>query len=274
MTMRQITLPVTGMTCANCAVTIERNLRKLPTVANANVNLASERASLEFDPATLKFDDIVARIVRAGYGVALGEAVLPIRRMSDDTDARRLEKALAKLEGVPAAQVNFAAEKAVVSYIPTLVSQADLRRVVGAVGLEVAQIEGDAEDFGAHRPRERDRPPAPSAHRRPALYRAAVPALDGARLRAAGGLGGDAARRFGARPRPSALVQLAAVCAGDAGAVLCGPAILRGRLQGAAQRRGQHGRADRPGQLGGLLLLAAGAASAGCRATSILRPPR
>jgi Cu+-exporting ATPase len=146
MTMRQITLPVTGMTCANCAVTIERNLRKLPSVANANVNLASERASLEFDPAALKFDDIVARIVRAGYGVAMGEAVLPIRRMSDDTDARRLEKALTKLEGVTAVKVNFTAEKAVVSYIPTLVSQADLRRVVGAVGLEVAQIEGDAED--------------------------------------------------------------------------------------------------------------------------------
>jgi P-type Cu+ transporter len=146
MTMRQITLPVTGMTCANCAVTIERTLRKLPSVANANVNLASERASLEFDPVALKFDDVVARIVRAGYGVALGEAVLPIRRMSDDTDARRLEKALLKLEGVTAAKVNFAAEKAIVSYIPTLVSQADLRKVVSAAGLDVAQIEGDAED--------------------------------------------------------------------------------------------------------------------------------
>ena len=146
MTTRQITLPVTGMTCANCAVTIERGLRKLPTVANANVNLASERASLEFDPATLKFDDIVARIVRAGYGVAQGEAVLPIRRMSDTNDAQRLEKALRKLEGVTAAQVNFTAEKAVVTYIPTLVSQADLRRAVSAAGLEVAQVTGSAED--------------------------------------------------------------------------------------------------------------------------------
>lgn len=146
MLTKQMTLPVTGMTCANCAVTIERNLRKLPSVSNANVNLASERASLEFDPTALKLDDIVARIVKVGYGVATGEAVLPIRRMSDDADAQRLEKALSKLEGVLAATVNFAAEKATVKYIPTLVSQADLRRVVGSAGLEVAQVEGDAED--------------------------------------------------------------------------------------------------------------------------------
>ncbi len=146
MPAKQITLPVTGMTCANCAVTIERNLRKLPGVTAANVNLASERASLEFDPTALKFDDIVARIEKAGYGVAVGEAALPIKRMSDSTDAQRLEKALAKLEGVLEARVNFAAEKATVRYIPTLISQADLRRAVSAAGLEVAQVEGDAED--------------------------------------------------------------------------------------------------------------------------------
>ena len=46
MTTKQLTLPVTGMTCANCAATIERNLKKLPTAANVNVNLASERATL------------------------------------------------------------------------------------------------------------------------------------------------------------------------------------------------------------------------------------
>ncbi len=154
MTTRQVTLPVTGMTCANCAVTIERNLRKLPSVANANVNLASERASLEFDPAVLKFDDIVARIEKAGYGVAVGEAVLPIKRMSDITDAQRLEKALVKLEGVLSAAVNFAAEKAIVSYIPTMVSQTDLRRVIGAVGLEVAHIEGDEDSERLAREKE------------------------------------------------------------------------------------------------------------------------
>ena len=53
MATRQITLPITGMTCANCAATIERNLKKLPGLASAAVNLASERASVEYDPQAL-----------------------------------------------------------------------------------------------------------------------------------------------------------------------------------------------------------------------------
>ncbi|HLF03544.1 MAG TPA: copper ion binding protein, partial [Anaerolineales bacterium] len=146
MAMKHMTLPVTGMTCANCAATIERNLKKLPTTTNVNVNLASERATLEFDPAQLTRDQIIARIEKAGYGVAIGEAVLPIQRLSDDNDARRLERVLSKIDGVTSAGVNFAASKAIVKYIPTLVSQGDLRSAVNAAGFEAVLAEGNIED--------------------------------------------------------------------------------------------------------------------------------
>ncbi len=146
MSTQQMTLPITGMTCANCAATIERNLKKLPTAANVNVNLASERATLEFDPAQLTRDQIVARIEKAGYGIAVGEAALPIQRMSDDNDARRLEKALNKLDGVTLASVNFTASKAIVKYIPTLISQGDIRSAIKAAGFEAVVTEGSSED--------------------------------------------------------------------------------------------------------------------------------
>lgn len=146
MSSKQLTLPITGMTCANCAATIERNLKKLPTAENVNVNLASERATLQFDPTQLNRDQIIARIEKAGYGVAMGEAVLPITRMSDDNDARRLEKALSKLEGVVSATVNFTTSKATVKYIPTLVSQGDLRAAVKMAGFETVATEGSSED--------------------------------------------------------------------------------------------------------------------------------
>ncbi len=91
---KQVTLPVTGMTCANCVATVERNLKKVDGVQSAMVNLSSERATVEYDPDLAGIGDLIARIQRAGYDIASGEADILVRRMSDDNDARRLEKLL------------------------------------------------------------------------------------------------------------------------------------------------------------------------------------
>ena len=144
--IRQVTLPITGMTCANCVATVERSLKKENGVQVALVNLSSERATVEFDPAQAGLSDLIGRVERAGYGVATGEADLLIRRMSDDNDARRLHKALAGLEGVLDVQVNFTTEHARVKYIPTLISQVELRRAVASAGFEAVVTGGEAED--------------------------------------------------------------------------------------------------------------------------------
>ena len=146
---KQLTLPITGMTCANCVATVERNLKKLDGVQTAVVNLSSERATVDFDAAKLGLGDFIARVNRAGYGVATGEADLVIKRLSDDNDARRLEKALAKLDGVLEAQVTYTTEKARVKYVPTIITQAELRRAVSAAGFEAIELGGAAEDAEA-----------------------------------------------------------------------------------------------------------------------------
>jgi Cu+-exporting ATPase len=145
-TVRQITLPITGMTCANCVATVERNLKKLDGVSVASVNLASERASVEFDPAKVSQQDLVARVRRAGYDVALGEAALAIQRLADSSDAQRLERLLKGLEGVVEASVNLATETASVRYIPTVISQAEIRRQLRAAGFQALESEGDVVD--------------------------------------------------------------------------------------------------------------------------------
>lgn len=146
---KQLTLPITGMTCANCVATVERNLKKLDGVNTAVVNLSSERATVEFDAAKLGLGDMIARVNRAGYGVATGEADLIIKRLADDNDARRLEKALSNLEGVLEAQVSFTTEKARVKYVPTIVTQSELRRAVASAGFEAVELGGEAEDAEA-----------------------------------------------------------------------------------------------------------------------------
>src|SRR5215213_6591388 len=146
---KQLTLPITGMTCANCVATVERNLKKLDGVQSAVVNLSSERATVDFEPSKLQLTDVIARVNRAGYGVATGEADLVIKRLSDDNDARRLEKALTILEGVLEAQVNYTTEKARVKYVPTIVTQAELRRAIANTGFEALELGGEAEDAEA-----------------------------------------------------------------------------------------------------------------------------
>lgn len=143
---KQLSLPITGMTCANCVATVERNLKKLDGIDAATVNLATERAFVEYDPQKVDQAAMLARIRSAGYDVALGEADLLIQRLGDDNDARRLEKALSGLEGVVDATVNLATERARVHYIPTVVSQADLRRAVRRAGFDSPPVEGSLED--------------------------------------------------------------------------------------------------------------------------------
>ncbi|HKJ26611.1 MAG TPA: HAD-IC family P-type ATPase, partial [Anaerolineales bacterium] len=143
---KQISIPVTGMTCANCVSAVERNIKKVDGVQIANVNLTTERAAVEFDPAKATVIDMIGRIERAGYGIAAGEADLIVQRMSDDNDARRLEKTLNELEGVMEANVTFANERARVRYVPTIISQAELRKAVSAAGFEAIELGGQAED--------------------------------------------------------------------------------------------------------------------------------
>src|SRR4051794_5676042 len=65
----RVDLPVTGMTCAACARTIERTLAKTPGVERANVNLATATATVEYDPARVRPGDFVGAIEGLGYGV-------------------------------------------------------------------------------------------------------------------------------------------------------------------------------------------------------------
>jgi len=145
-TNQQVILPITGMTCANCVATIERSLKKESGVQYSSVNLSNERATVEFDPAVASISKLVNRIERAGYGIASGEADLVIKRLSDNNDARRLEKNLSALQGVLEAQVNIATEHARVKYVPTIISQVEIRHAVALAGFEAVETGGDAED--------------------------------------------------------------------------------------------------------------------------------
>ena len=108
MSEKQLTLPVSGMTCANCVATVERNVRKLDGVREANVNFASERLTLVYDDSLLKASDVIARIRKAGYDVpeqTLDLAIVGIDRVNR---AQTVDRSLRQVSGVLEANVHFA----------------------------------------------------------------------------------------------------------------------------------------------------------------------
>ncbi len=146
---KHATLPILGMTCANCVATVERNLKKVDGVDTANVNLSSERAAISYDPKKATLTDMITRVQKAGYDVAMGQASLAIRNLSDAADVKRLEKALNALDGVIEASANLATERAAVRYVPTIISQNEIRRAIRSAGFEVVEDGSNMEDAEA-----------------------------------------------------------------------------------------------------------------------------
>ena len=130
-TEQTITLPVTGMTCANCAANIERGLKKLEGVNTTNVNFAAEQAVVEFDPKLLHVKDVVQNIQRSGYAVTTATTEFPVTGMTCANCVANIERTLnKKVPGVVEAVVNFATEHVSVEYIPDV---SDINDIVAAI---------------------------------------------------------------------------------------------------------------------------------------------
>ena len=143
---KQVILPITGMTCANCVATVERSLKKDKAVQTALVNLSSERATIEYNPIDTNLPNLIGRIERAGYGIASGELDIWIKSLGDSNDARRLEKKLLSLDGILEAQVNLSSEHVRIKFIPTLVSANEIRAGIKSAGFEMVDTGADAKD--------------------------------------------------------------------------------------------------------------------------------
>jgi Cu+-exporting ATPase len=144
-----VTLPITGMSCANCAANIERGFKKLDGIEEASVNFASEQAQVRFDANELTVADLVASIQRSGYKVPATHVELPITGMSCANCAANIERVLdKKVDGVVKASVNFASERAAVDYLPDVVTIDGIVAAIEKAGYgAIAPDEtGDAED--------------------------------------------------------------------------------------------------------------------------------
>jgi Cu+-exporting ATPase len=138
--LERIDLPITGMSCASCALKIEKGLTKVEGVSQVNVNFAAEKATVFFHPDQTDVSHLINKVKDLGYGAKVEKVILPIQGMTCASCVKRVENALNSVKGVIQAGVNFATGRASVEYIPEEVSIRDLKRVVEEAGYQVLEV--------------------------------------------------------------------------------------------------------------------------------------
>lgn len=145
---QRLNLRIEGMTCAACAARVEKALRAVPGVRQADVNFALGTAAVELANATDP-GELVAAIDRAGYRLAVAELPLSIRGMSCAACVRRVEQALRAVPGVLDASVNLALERADVRVLDGAVEPGDLIAAVRQAGYEAEVVPAEGAESSA-----------------------------------------------------------------------------------------------------------------------------
>ena len=143
-------LALEGMTCASCAMRIEKGLKKVPGVKEASVNLATEQATGYYDPTQTDVETMVQKVDAIGYqatpltvlAATPAQAqeqseicvIFEVEGMTCASCAMSIEKGLKKVPGVEEARVNLASEQATVIYDPAQTGVEQLVQQVEAVG--------------------------------------------------------------------------------------------------------------------------------------------
>lgn len=146
-----LALPVSGMSCVNCAANIHKTLEKLDGITQINVNFAAEQALVTFDSERVGLDQIIEKIVDLGFHVVSAEREMPVTGMSCANCAANIERTLNReMAGVIKASVNFASERLFVSYLPseialdgivTRVKELGFDLIVAQEGMDEADVE-------------------------------------------------------------------------------------------------------------------------------------
>lgn len=136
MASKQVSLQISGMTCAACATRIEKGLNKVDGVESANVNLALEKATVHFDSDNADVEAFEKKISDLGYGTVKSVMDFQIGGMTCAACATRIEKGLNKLPGVTKANVNLAMESAHVEYTSSEVTVEDMIQRVQKLGYQ------------------------------------------------------------------------------------------------------------------------------------------
>ncbi|MDI6725122.1 MAG: heavy metal translocating P-type ATPase [Methanobacterium sp.] len=136
-------IKVSGMSCATCALNIEKSLKNVEGVDEAKVNFGTERATVEYNPEKVKLSELENAVETAGYGVINEKVVIKIGGMTCAMCVKAIEDGLGRLDGISSVNVNLSSEKAYVNYNPRMVTVEDMKNTIEDIGYQYLGIEGE-----------------------------------------------------------------------------------------------------------------------------------
>lgn len=154
---KEANLQISGMTCAACANRIEKGLKKVEGVHEANVNFALEKTKIMYDPTKTNPQQFKEKVESLGYGIVSDKAEFTVSGMTCAACANRVEKRLNKLDGVNKATVNFTLESATVDFNPDEVNVNEMKSAITKLGYKLEVKPDDQDASTDHRLQEIER---------------------------------------------------------------------------------------------------------------------
>lgn len=140
--IEKLSLPINGLHCASCVITVEKEIRKLPGIKVAHVNYATETAHVEFKSGETTTEEIIGAIKKAGYQTGQSTLKIGIRGMHCGSCVTKIEKELKQKNGVVSASVDLGTESAIVNYIPGLIDTRAIKNVIEKLDYKVFDTSG------------------------------------------------------------------------------------------------------------------------------------
>ncbi|MBX9137752.1 heavy metal translocating P-type ATPase [Clostridium sp. K12(2020)] len=134
---------VGGMTCSACANRVERGVKKMDGMKDANVNLTTEVLTVDFDENKVSSDDIEKKVEALGYKVVknIKTHTYKVEGMTCAVCAGRVEKVTKKIDGVENSVVNLTTEKLSITVDDDVVTYGDIKRAVEKAGYKLIREE-------------------------------------------------------------------------------------------------------------------------------------
>ncbi|MBN1758085.1 MAG: HAD-IC family P-type ATPase, partial [Chitinispirillaceae bacterium] len=141
--LRTVELPVTGMHCAQCALTIGKKLHSRSGISDAQVNFGNQTARITFDSALVTPGQLEQDITDAGFGVATASAVFQVDGMTGDAGVDKIRRAAEAGDGVFDVWIDLAGGEISIRFNPAVTTLRQIEKTLSGAGYVVQMVSGD-----------------------------------------------------------------------------------------------------------------------------------